>query len=91
MTAFDTTQFEFISSKAAIYHCKPEQGEVGQGDPIEILSAKDFKLGLSFSEKLIVIGFGLKKLGCHLPHKVLLGPLINEIDKQISHVPNWIR
>lgn len=91
VTAFGTTQLEFISSKSEIYYCKKKRGEVGQGDPIEILNAKDFKLGLSFSDELIVIGFGLKKLGCNLPHKVLLGPLINEIDKQISHVPKWIR
>ena len=48
VTAFDVTQLEMISSKAALYHCKLNQGEIGQAEPVEIGSAKDLKIGLNF-------------------------------------------
>ena len=59
--------------------------------PEEIITAKHFRLGLNLKDELTGVTIAMRKLEADLPHKVLFGTLINEIDKQIAHVPAWIR
>ena len=93
ISAFDEVQLELIASKAELYHCKQEVGVIGgeEAEPEEIASATEFKLGLNIKEERISVGIDIDKAEIDLPHKVFLGALMHEIDKQISHVPDWIR
>ena len=92
MTALGHTNLEFISSNASLYHCKIDRNQVPmQADPEEIMTAVEFKLALLLKEDMTGVGLDLRKLEVDLPYKVLLGGLIHEIDKQIGHVPAWIK
>ena len=64
-----------------MYHCKIERDEIGRQVPEQIITARDFRLGLNLKDELTGVTIAIRKLEADLPHKVLFGTLIYEIDK----------
>ena len=72
---------------------KLDQDEIFENliDPEEIMSCSDFKLAICVEDNFTGVGINVNKVCLNIPHNVYFGGLTSEIDKQISHVPAWIR
>ena len=55
------------------------------------MSASDFKLAICVEDNFTGVGINMKRVCLDIPHDVYFGAVTYEIDKQISHVPVWIR
>lgn len=82
---------DMCCSLAAMYYSKQEEGEIGDSEYIEIMNASELRLALLLKDTFTGVGLDLKKFEVSLPHDLILGGLMHEIDKQIMHVPAWYR